>query len=775
MGSKKKPKMQVADYYLSLHYGICHGPVDEIKQILIGEKEVWSGSVTDSSDIRINRRDMLGGPKKEGGYEGIVAVLQGAANQVLDPLLARKLARTPENIGRVPGFRGVLSLFFVGSASFSFGGIFKKGNTSLTVDWMRYGSGGFYWGSNTPFVRDLWVKIFRQPKGFYPEKAVIPRPGSADSDVNPAHIIWECATNTVWGSGVPPNAISRISMLAAADKLFDEGFGLSMIWTGQQSIDHFIKMVTDHIDAVFDINPRTGLYELNLIRDDYATDDLPELTPDNFRLTSFTRRSWEETVNEVIVTWRNPANEEDETVTYHDLGNIAQQGGSIVSETLDYTGIRHGELAMRVAQREGARRGAPLAVVEGMVNRSGWDFMPGDVVLLTWPKRDIYRLPVRLGKVDRGHPGKPGITLNGVEDVFSLPTNSYGRPPASEWVDPSAEPFPLTNVRTVDVPFFMAAQDAGLEEASTIEYPESRVAVLASSPITDAYAFQLVSEGVDFAGDPALLDHGSKSMSTYALMPQALVKEPTSVIGPIEDIIGFSQPIPGTVLWLGTADGDHELVVVLDWDPDTLNITLQRGALDTIPHDWPTATPVWFYDPELAIEDDTARSEGEEVDYRLLTKTSRGMLSYEDAPVVTHTVESRMTRPYRPANVRIWDTLWPGVVAGYAPGTTVSWSNRNRMMETDQAYSWTHGNIVPEPGSTVTIELRDHDDSVIATINGLTGASHDLNLTGVTGPEATIRVWSERDGLQSFQFDEHTFEVAGYGMNYGNYYGGYGG
>lgn len=775
MGSKKKPKMQVADYHLSLHYGVCHGPVDEIKQLLIGEKEVWSGSVTGTEDIIINKRNMLGGPKKEGGYAGLVAVLQGAANQVIDPQLARKMGP----VERVPGFRGILSLFFMGHGG-SIGGIFGRSGQEI-FDIIagavpRYANtGGFYWGSNSPYIRDVWVKLFRRPKGFYPEKALIPRPGSSDFDVNPAHIIYECATNTVWGAGVPATAISNISMMAAADKLHEEGFGLSMIWTGQQSIEHFIKIVTDHIDAVFDVNPRTGLYELNLIRDDYATDDLPELTPDNFRLTRFARRAWEETVNEIIVTWRNPENEEEETVTYHDLGNIAQQGGEIVSETLDFTGIRHGELAMRVAQREGARRGAPLAMVEGMANRAGWDFMPGDVVLLTWPKLGIYRLPVRLGKVDRGAPGKPAVTISGVEDVFSLPTNSYGSPPATEWVDPSMAPFPLTNVRIVDVPFFMAAQDAGLEDTSLIEYPESRVAVMASTPYSDAFAFQLISEGVDFAGDPALLDHGSKSMSTSAELPQALVKEVTSVIGPFEEIVGFQYPIPGTILWLGADGEEHELVVVTHWDEDTFNITLQRGALDTVPKAWPAGTPVWFYDPDLAIEDDTSRSEGEEVEYQLLTKTSRGMLALADAPKVPHTVESRMTRPYRPANVRIWDTLWPGVVAGYAPATRVSWSNRNRMLETDQVYRWDFGNVSPEPGATVTIELRDFDDQVVATLMGLTGTFFDIDLTAITGPEATIRIWAERDGLRSYQVEEHTFEVAGYGMNYGNHYGGYGG
>lgn len=748
--SSKKPKQNVTDYYLSVHYGLCHGPVDEIKQLIIGEKSVWKGSIGSNGDIPVRQRNMLGGNKKEGGYEGNVAVLMGEPNQVLPPNVGPKMG----DVSRVPGFRGLVSLFF--------------------HEGLR--RGGFYWGSNSPYIRDLWVKMFRVPKGFAPNKAIIQRrPGDPDKDVNPAHMIWECATNTVWGSGVSPAMIDLLSMQAAADKLFDEGFGLSMIWTGQQTIQSFIDIILTHIDATFEIDPRTGLYALNLIRDDYVVNDLPELNPDNFKLTSFSRRSWEETVNEINVTWLNPANEEEENVTYHDLGNIAQQDGAIISETLDFTGIRTAELAMRVAQREGARRGAPLAGVEGVANRVAWGWMPGDVVLLTWPKLDLYRVPVRLGTVDRGGPGNPGIKITAVEDVFSLPTNSYAKPPETEWVDPSAEPFPLELVQVVDVPFFMAAQDLGVDEASSIEYPGSSTAVLAASEITDAYNFELFHKGVDFAGDSVFLDDGAKSMTPFARLPQSLVKEPVSVIGRMTDVLGFADFSKGAVLWVGTEGNNHELMMVTGEVEETGVLTLQRGCLDTVIRTWSAETPVWIYDPSLAIEDDTDRGEGEVVTYRLLTNTSRGRLALDDAPDVTHSVVSRLTLPYRPADVRIRGTLWPGVVAGYAPSVTVSWANRNRFLETDQIYAWTFGNITPEPGSTVTLEVLDSDGSSVGLFSDLTGTEQEIDLTGVTGPTASIQIWAERNGLASYQKEKHTFDVAGYGMSYGNYYGGYGG
>lgn len=747
MGSSKKAKQQVTDYNLSLHYGICHGPVDAVKAVYIGEKAIWSGNATaDITNLSINKPDLLGGPLKEGGYRGTVTVLMGDSSQVMPASLASKFGA----VARVPGFRGLLSLFFHGS-----------------------GGAGFYWGSNSGYIRDVWAKVFRSPKGFYAERATIPRPGQTDLDANPAHMIFECTTDTDWGSGAPATMIDQLSVRACADQLYAEGFGLSMIWTGQQPVEDFVSQILTHIDGTFDINPRTGLYTMNLIRGDYVTDDLPELTPDNFKLTSFSRRAWEETTNEINVTWTNPVTEEEETVTYHDLGNIAQQGGNIISETLDFTGIRTTALAMRVAQRESLRRGSPLAAIEGVANRIAWDWMPGDVVLLTWPKYNIYKLPVRLGTVDRGAPGDPGITVTAVEDVFALPDNPYTIPPESEWNDGSVEPFPLTLVRPVSVPFFMAAQDQGVEAAAVIAYPATYVAVMAASAIDDAYGFQLYTKGVDFAGQPAYLDLGPKSLTPYSLLPQPMVKEASSLIGAFVTAYGATDIAAGSLLWVGTEGDDHEIMVVTEVTSEG-NISLQRGGLDTIPRAWPVNTPVWYYDPSLAIEDPNVRIDGELVTYRLLTKTSIDRLGLAEAPDVTYVAESRMTLPYRPANVRIWDTLWPGVVAGYAPGTTVSWANRNRFFEVDQVLPWTYGTVSLEPDTTITLEVLNTDKTLIERFTGLTTSAQDIDLSAVTGASATIRIWSERDGLRSYQNDEHTFDVAGYGQSYGNYYGGYG-
>lgn len=747
MGSSKKPTQQVADYYLSMHYGVCHGPVDEVKGVYIGEKAVWEGKASGNQTLEVNLPELLGGSKDGGGYVGNITVLNGDTTQVLPNWMASKMA----DPAMVPGFRGLLTLFFAG-----------KGNV-----------GGFNWGSNSPYIRDTWVKVFRKPKGFYPERATIPRNnGTDDLDANPVHMIWECVTNTVWGSGVDPALIDYVSMVAAADQLYAEGFGLSMIWTGQQSVDDFTAMILRHIDGAFDINPRSGLYTLNLIRGGYATEDLPVLDPSNFQLTNFTRRSWEETSNEVNVTWKNPLNEEEENVTYHDLGNIAQQGGNIVSETLDFTGIRTAALAMRVAQREGTRRSQPLAAIEGIASRLAWDWMPGDVVLLTWPKRNIYRLPMRIGTIDRGGPGSPGVSITAVEDEFYLPANPYAVPPSTGWVDTTSPPFPLTLVQPVSVPFFLLAQDVGLEDAAAVQYPATYIGVLAVSSDPSAFSFDLNVRGTDITGAPGYVSLGAKSITPYGKLPTALIKQETSML-PAFKVLYQAQLRAGLLMWIGTEGDDHELALITALDADTGAVTIRRACLDTVAKDWPEETPVWFYDAQLINEDDTQRTEGGTVTYRLLTRTARGTLPVDQAPDVTYTPRSRLALPYRPANVRIGGKLWPAAINGDLTQLQVTWSNRNRLLETDQVFPWSYGSISPEAGATVSVQLLNSDGSVLSTQEGLTGNSATIDLSGVTGGKAAIKVWAVRDGLRSYQVESHTFEIAGYGLNYGNYYGGF--
>jgi hypothetical protein len=148
---KSKPKMEVVQYYLSEHFGIC-AHADALLRIRIKEKDAWAGEQLVEGAISIDKPELFGGIKKEGGAQGTAYYLPGNSDQVLPDALAVKLGRA--NGADCPGFRGLASLFF-------------------------YGSPGFYWTANTPYLPTVDVTVRRVltstggAEQWYPNKARI--------------------------------------------------------------------------------------------------------------------------------------------------------------------------------------------------------------------------------------------------------------------------------------------------------------------------------------------------------------------------------------------------------------------------------------------------------------------------------------------------------------------------------------------------------------------------------------------------------------------------
>lgn len=124
-GGKSSEQTVGYRYYMSLHMGLCRGPIDEIVQINAGDVRAWPVPDGDSEQIgglvttaqgpdgmgvsqfengtaqvvpasqintwsgngqtRIDAAKLFGGDKKEGGISGTLNVLMGAAAQIVPP------------------------------------------------------------------------------------------------------------------------------------------------------------------------------------------------------------------------------------------------------------------------------------------------------------------------------------------------------------------------------------------------------------------------------------------------------------------------------------------------------------------------------------------------------------------------------------------------------------------------------------------------------------------------------------------------------------------
>lgn len=732
MGKKAEGKMEVNEYLMSLHYGICSGPVDALLEIIVDEKSAWTGSLTSETEFPIYSPNLFGGPKKEGGLSGGVRYLPGGPSQVMPEHLAARVGLTTATC---PGYRGVSSIFFfgVGNQTYQQGGLFS-------ADVFGHKGNGFIWKNNVPYLPGAWAKVLRRSRGLSEGIALI------GADSNPAHMIYECVTNTDWGMGASAAMVDVQSLETAGQTLYNEGFGLSMIWTRQTSIENFINEIIDHIQAVFFVNPRNGLMTLKLIRDDYDVDDLPHFTPDNCTVTKFQRKMWGETTNEIVVTWTNPVNEQEETIIQQDLANITQQG-AVVSDSRNYYGVRNANLASELAVRDLRAAASPLASFELDIDRTGWDLLPGGLFRLTYPEHGVFDLVLRIGPVNYGKPGAPTIKITATEDVFTQQTQAYVLPPSSGWVDPSENPAPMAFVRPFTLPAYLSVQMAG-RSLETAVYPEALIGFLAAQTGHDTFAYDLL----DVALNSVV---GTRNLVGRALLQAPMVAEASSTIVSFPGAIGMVSPAISRLVFIGNADDEGMEIARIASSDGGGGWVLDRGLLDTVPRAWTAGTPVWFVDVASNIYDSRIQSAADTVDYKLLPRTSKGVLAAADALVVSVTLDDRPYRPSRPANVKIGSTAFGTMTgAGFGPWN-VTWSERNRRTEDSAILGWSAGTVAPEAGQTTTITVLTMAGAVINTIDGITGTSYSLPKAAFGGnTSGRVRVTSKRDGFESLQGHE---------------------
>ena len=603
---------------------------------------------------------------------------------------------------------------------------------------------GFLWGANNPHLKAIWVTVRRAPKGLAQSF------GSTmiGSDANPAAIICEVLENRRWGIGVPTAEIDAGAFGLAHQVLEDEGFGLSMLMVGQSEAETFIRSVQDHIDAVVFVNPRTGQHSIRLIRDDYDPETLREINPSNAKMVRFHRPGWGETVNEMKVSWTNPGNEQEETVTLQDLGNIAQQNGEVIQGTRNYYGVRDRERAVQLCARELRKTSYPAASCVVKMLREGWDLTPGDVVRLTWPDHGILGAVMRIAEVDYGEPGDSYIGVTMSEDVFSLPLTAYSTPPTTGWVDSSQPPQPMTYSHVFTLPaYFVAA--LGDTPVADLTYPEVATAILAVSTQEDSWSFELLERVTAANGTLEWENAGVRQLMGRTVLAEDIPAEARTTISTLNRIYGVHGPTESGFALIGSGD-DEELCLIDSIDEDGLH--LLRGVLDTTPKAHPGGTPVWFMQPSAEVLDETPNADGELVEYKLLTQTSRATLPEDDAPVVSAVMTGRPHYPNRPADVRVEGMGFGVIEAAGLTDLSVTWARRNRVTEDGVVLPWDGPDVTPEDGQTTLIEVTDADGVVLEAHSGLTGTSHAVPLSDFGAEnEGYIAVWAERDGFRSLQ------------------------
>ena len=569
-------------------------------------------------------------------------------------------------------------------------------------------------------------------------------------DLNAAHIIRECLTNTLWGKGATTAQIDDQSFRSAANTLYDEGLGLSLAWSESKTIKDFISNVLDHINGELYVDRVSNLWTLKLIRDDYDKHTLDVLTESHYRSLGFERRTLADCINQVSVTYYDSGREKDSTLTVQDIGRIAQQGG-VSSQDIDYKGVSNNDLASVLALRDLKTLSTELASIE---------FETTEAVAGLWNKGHPFKLSntcyglseaiFRVTEIKFGDGVDNTISVKAVEDSFSNPMTAVIEYTPITRVNKSAQD---ATAIAFEVPYIELVEQYGqfeIDQKLSANPDLSFVGMAAVRPNNYHINASLYSNaGAGYAEE-----------GTLDFCPSATLK---SAIGYLDTAFEVANVAEFNLLKVNDRiQLDDELMAFVSFDTTTHILTVKRGVFDTTVQKHSAAARLYGWDNYSGL-DSTEYLSGETVALKALTLTGSDILELSEATAHSITCSARAIRPYPPANVQINGEYFPAEVTG---ALILTWAHRNRMVQTSAVpLAWTAASSNVEDGVEYLLTLIGIDDqkTVLLDAESLGNvASHELDMTAYDHANYRVQLQSVRDQHTCLQIFEHTFAYASY-------------
>ena len=560
-------------------------------------------------------------------------------------------------------------------------------------------------------------------------------------DINPIHKIREILTDDT-AMGKPESDVNDVNFMKAADRIYDEGLGIS--WAiDEKSCIEAIEELCYHIEAGIRVNRQTGLYEIVLFRDDwFSEDEIHDITESKIKNLSLEVMNSDDIVNQLNVTYYDRQRIKKSTFSIYENGSILTMGHTN-AESIDFPyfmNMRNAEIVANWKLKQFSTPAWSGSFTTGWREARKWNRY--DLIRLPWSKKWNGTILVRIMKINLGNGTDNTVTID-FEEVIPY----SGEMNTSVVVDESMEEKPLPPQPSInavfEAPYYLTvlkngqtSVDAELSSNPDIGYV---VAIAAKPQNNSLNALLFTDGGVGEFEQVSRLDY-----CDILQLDQPIIETASSftVTGSLTQAANSNN----LILLNG------ELMGFVSFDDETKVLTVKRGVSDTVPKKHNSGSLFVFDLPDIAF-DSTQYVQSEIVEAQVLTTTPSGIqeLSATGMPVE---IQARAIRPYPPANVKINGEYFPD---GIETDLILTWANRNRAQQTGgELLSWYDSGVILESGVAYELTLieRDGNNTELTNQTLILGVLNTYTFKLVDMNEATdtieITLKSIRDGYECF-------------------------
>lgn len=572
------------------------------------------------------------------------------------------------------------------------------------------------------------------------------------TDINPIHKIREILTDDT-AMGKPESDINNENFIKAADRIWNEGLGIS--WAvNEKSCIEAIEELCYHIEAGVRVNRQTGLYEVVLFRDDWFEEgEIHDIAENKIKDLSLEVMNSDDTVNQLNITYYDRERIKNSTFSVYENGSILTMGYAN-AESIEFPyfmNMRNAEIVANWKLKQFSTPAWAGSFTTGWREARKWNRY--DLIRLPWSKKWEGTVLVRIVKINLGNGTDNTVTID-FEEVIPYSGEMNTSIVVDTPVDSGPQP-PKPSINAVfEAPYYLTVLRAGqtntdleLSNNPDIGY----VAAIAAKPQSNSLNALLYTDGG--AGD---FDQVSRLDYCDILQLNQPIAETTSsftVTGALTQVANSNNLILLNDEWMG----------FVSFDDETKVLTVKRGVLDSgMPKKHSSGYLFVFDLPDVAF-DSTQYAHSEIIGAQVLTTTPSGIQELSES-VQYVDIQSRAIRPYPPANVKINGDYFPDEIE---TDLIVTWVDRNRRQQTGGTpLSWFDNGVIIESNTQTHLIISQLDE------NQLELATSNANVTGVTSYTMPISVMqadthlvritlkTTRDGYECLNPFIHTVELS---------------